>query len=131
MKQKSVPQLKKVADKIVSEYIRRRDNGICFTCGNKKEWKYQQCGHYVSRIYLNLRYYEKNLNCQCYSCNVMRHGNMDEYAIRLQQKYGADILEELNKWKYIPVSTNTRKDLLDVIEKYKELLKKLSPKVFE
>lgn len=120
LKGKSVQQLKKIADKVVSEYIRRRDQGICFTCGNKKEWKYQQAGHYVSRVYGNLRYYEPNLNAQCYSCNVMRRGNMDEYAIRLQEKYGPKILEKLMKFKRMPPTPFKHQDLIDIIETYRE-----------
>jgi hypothetical protein len=125
MKKQGVQQLKKKADKWCSDYIRQRDKGVCFTCGCKKEWKYQQAGHYISRVYGNLRYYEKNVHCQCYSCNVMKHGNMDEYAIRLQQKYGKDILEELNKYKYMPPTPFKVADLLNLIEEFKIKIKKL------
>jgi 5-methylcytosine-specific restriction endonuclease McrA len=124
-KTKSIQQLKKLADKVVSEYIRRRDKGVCFTCGNTKEWKYQQAGHFVSRVYGNLRYYEKNINCQCYVCNVMRHGNMDEYAIKLQRKYGPGILEELNKFKKMPTTPFKWTDLNLLINLYKQKIKEL------
>lgn len=96
---KSLADLKKDLDTIFSVYIRIRDNGVCITCGSKTFWKYQQNGHYVSRAVLSLRFDEKNCNCQCMACNVFRHGNMDEYALALQKKYGKDILERLHKEK--------------------------------
>lgn len=91
---------KKELDTWFSMYIRIRDNGTCITCGSKTFWKYQQNGHYVSRQVLSLRFDEKNCNCQCAGCNVFKHGNMDEYALQLQRKYGKDILERLHKEKY-------------------------------
>jgi len=92
--------LKKELDTIFSIYIRMRDNGVCITCGSKTFWKYQQNGHYVSRAVLSLRFDEQNCNTQCPACNVFKHGNMDEYALALQKKYGKDILNKLHKKKY-------------------------------
>lgn len=125
MRAKSIQSLKKIADKWCSEYIRRRDEGVCFTCGKQKPWKEMQCGHFVSRVYGNLRYYEKNLNCQCYSCNIMKNGNMDEYAVRLQRKYGTDILEELNNAKMMPPTPFKFLDLEDLVEMFKSKIKYL------
>lgn len=98
-KTKTLSELKKEFDRVFSIYIRLRDKGVCFTCGDKKYWKYQQNGHYVSRTHMSLRYDETNCNCQCMSCNVFRHGNMDVYAINLIKKYGQDVLIRLNKMK--------------------------------
>lgn len=92
--------LKKELDTIFSIYIRMRDKGVCITCGSTTFWKYQQNGHYVSRAVLSLRFDERNNNCQCMPCNVYKHGNMDEYALALQKKYGKDILTKLHKEKY-------------------------------
>ena len=83
--------------KIFSEYIRRRDDGHCFTCGAIKYWKQMDAGHYVSagKSPPPLYFSEKNVNCQCTSCNRFKHGNLEVYALRLCQKYGNGILEEL------------------------------------
>lgn len=120
--QKSVSTLKKLADKYFSIYIRQREmeNGYnkCFTCGIVKLWKELQCGHYVSRMYINLRYDEKNCHPQCMACNVFKKGNLDTYAIKLMDKYGEGILRELDNEKY-----NYRKwgvmDYSLIISKYK------------
>lgn len=129
-KLKSISQLKKLADKLCSEWVRRKKadwkgENNCYTCGIKKHYKELQAGHYVSRIYTNTRYYEENLRPQCYSCNVMRHGNMDEFAIRLERETPG-ILKDLNDWKRRPASTNTRQDLMMVIEDFKSKLKTLT-----
>jgi len=119
---KTITQLKKTADKIFSKYIRARDAGICFTCGIKKEPKQQQNGHYVSRSHNNTRFDEENCHCQCMQCNIFKSGNMDEYALKLQRKYGKGILEKLNKKKQIHKSW-TEQELMDLIKTYKNKLK--------
>ena len=100
MKKYTLSQLKKKLDTVFSLYIRTRDGGRCITCGKVDEIKKMQCGHYVSRSNLATRWSEKNCSTQCVGCNVFKHGNMDEYALKLKKKYGSKILEELNKDKY-------------------------------
>ena len=128
-KQKGIAQLKKIADKIVSEYVRRKDadfNGYnsCFTCGVKKHYKELQCGHYISRIYGHTRYYLPNLRPQCPACNIFKHGNMDEYALRLERETPG-ILEELNRWKKMPPTPFNWIELNKLIEDYKQKVKAL------
>jgi len=89
----SISQLKKKADKIFSLYIRKRD-GACFTCGNSENL---QCGHYIPRDCLELRYDEKNCHAQCVGCNVFRKGNYTVYAMNLMRKYGDNILYDLDE----------------------------------
>lgn len=104
MKTKTVSQLKKQADKVFSEYIRLKyadSNGIveCVTCGKRALWKQMQAGHYITRAENKLRYNEKNVHPQCVACNVFKHGNSAKYAIYLLDKYGNDILRELNSMR--------------------------------
>lgn len=129
---KTISQLKKEADKLCSLYVRQlgadwQGFNYCYTCGVKKHWKELQAGHYISRVYTNTRWHLPNLKPQCYSCNVMKRGNMDEFAIRLEAETPG-ILKELNTWKHRPSSPNTRLDLYGIIEKYQELLKEFPPK---
>ena len=91
--------LKKQLWTIFSKYIRIRDDGVCFSCGKKDDWKNTDAGHYVPKTAgLALYFDEKNVNCQCTACNRFRHGNLSQYALALRQKYGEKILEEL-EWK--------------------------------
>lgn len=87
-KPKTSAQLKKQLDKIFSEYIRRRDEGQCYTCPKKDEWKKMQNGHFVPRQYLAVRYDEVNCHCQCYACNMLYNGQPSAYAARLEMDYG-------------------------------------------
>ena len=96
-KDKSTSWYLKKADKVFSDFIRQRDKGVCCTCGNKKEWKYQQAGHYEKRSCLALRFNEKNVNCQCVRCNIFLKGNYPAYSRFLMKKYGDNILYELEE----------------------------------
>ena len=77
-----------------------------------------QAGHYISRAINQLRYDERNVKVQCRSCNIFKHGAMDEFALELQKEYGLDILKilakekrKLKQWKI--------KELEEIISKYK------------
>lgn len=117
-KRSKAKRLKHLADKVFSEYIRQRDKGICYTCGNKKNWKQQQCGHYISRNYLATRYDEQNNHCQCVSCNLFHRGRMAEYAIALEKQYGQGILQKLND-KKLAFTKLTTTDYENIVKKYK------------
>lgn len=126
----SVQKLKKKADAIFSEYIRKRDEEKgCITCGVKKEWKYQQNGHYVSRSYNSLRYDERNCNAQCVGCNVFKRGAMDSYALQLIRRYGANILSALARDKR-KTKQWTVKELQTLIEAYKIKITNLNQNVW-
>ena len=90
-------QLIKSLDKVFSIFIRQRDKGVCFTCGTKQEWKYMQNGHFVSRSHYATRWDEKNCHCQCLRCNCFMSGNYPVYAERMIDKYGHEIVRELNR----------------------------------
>lgn len=114
--------LKRKADKVFSDFIRQRDNGVCFTCGCVKDWKEQQNGHYITRGCLPLRYREDNANCQCVACNIFKGGNYTSYSLRMIEKYGVEKLAELEQIKKDSMSNigkYGRDFYLDIINKYK------------
>lgn len=85
-------------DKLFSEFIRLRDNGKgCYTCGVKRTWKQLQCGHFIPRQYLALRYDEVNCHSQCYACNMLYNGQPSVFALNLIRDYGEGIIAELEK----------------------------------
>jgi len=110
------------AYRVISQYVRLRDaddKGIvaCFTCGVKKHWTLQQCGHYVKRSNLYLRWDEsRNLRVQCVHCNQNLHGNMPEYTKRLEEicKGITDILRSDSYLIHKP----TRDEIRAVISEY-------------
>jgi hypothetical protein len=123
-----LPRLKKKLWKIFSEYIRRRDADHCgmvkcFTCPQILHWKDMDAGHYVPQsIALSLVFNEKNVHAQCGGCNRYKNGNLTIYALELQKKYGNTILEDLQSLRKENFRY-TRADYMEMIERYKGLLK--------
>jgi len=114
-KVKSIRELKKELWRIFSKYIRARDKNICYTCGNPG----QHAGHYVPQSKGNaLRFDERNVHCQCISCNSFQRGNLVKYALRLEKDYGNGILQELDRIKNT-VYKPTRDELEKKIAHYK------------
>jgi hypothetical protein len=134
-------KLVKKADRVCSEYIRRRDEGICCTCANKFNWKYGgDCGHWIPKTNSNwgARYDERNMNFQCQPCNRYKKP-VDDYAAFMEKRYGKNVMAELRSQKVWTLErfANTRlggdvlgeKDaLLFIIDYYDEQLKELNKK---
>jgi hypothetical protein len=126
-KPKSVSQLKKIADKEFSKYVRVRDsdeNGIveCITCGVKKHYKLMHAGHFVSRKVSLLRFEELNVNGQCPGCNLFKAGEQYQYSKALDLKYGKGTADDLFKQRF---STHkfTTQELESIIAEAKEFTK--------
>jgi len=125
----------KLLDRIFSEYIRLKDakDGIvrCYTCGAFKHWKEVDAGHYISRTHKATRWDKRNVHVQCKKCNSTmdwgRKGNLDEYALRLLKDYGQEVLETLNRAKWIPTKIDAFQ-VLAMIKHYKEEVKILKDK---
>lgn len=122
---RSVSKLKKSLDTVFSQYIRLRDSvdglATCITCGDTKPWKEMQNGHFIRRSVNHLRYDETNCNVQCYRCNVVNHGNLYIYGLKLDQKYGEGTAERL----YTESQTFhrfTANELQSIIDTYKSKL---------
>lgn len=114
---------KKKLDQVFSQYIRARDQHICFTCSKSMESKNSQCGHFVPRQYLSVRYDERNCHAQCYACNLLYNGQPSAYAARLTRDYGSGIIEELEERRHTPVKLNADW-YVSMIEVYREKAKK-------
>ena len=87
-------------DRVFSEYIRQRDSdengyGRCIACGKVVHWKNADCGHYINRRHMSLRFNEINCNLSCRYCNRFDEGNLPAYGLALQKKYGNDIIKRL------------------------------------
>ena len=127
--QKTYAQLKKKLDETHSIYIRREaadKDGIasCITCGIRKHWKELQASHFISRSYLSTRWLDSNVHPACYTCNVLRHGNMIEYAVWMNENYGWTAIEDLREMKHKKVKY-TRDDLQQKINYYQQKIDSL------
>jgi hypothetical protein len=117
MKEKSLPKLQEAAQKVFNKWVRQRDEGEpCISCGS---FKANQAGHYFSqKCFSIVRYDETNVNLQCASCNLFKHGNGPEYRIGLVRKYGEDAVKELEERAMRKVHKFTRSELEEIIKKY-------------
>lgn len=115
-KQKRSALVKKL-DRVFSLYVRKRDKGVCITCGAKGEPKYMQAGHYVSRGHYATRWDERNVHCQCMRCNVFLSGNYPLYSEKMIEKYGLEIIRELNRLGQT-IAKYSNQDLENLIQKY-------------
>jgi hypothetical protein len=99
-----------------SRYIRRRDKGVCFTCGCKRPWKEQNAGHFQHG---KLDFDEQNVNCQCVKCNKFMHGHLDMYAVKLDEVYGQGTAGTLII-KSNQIVIHTREDFDKIREYYRQ-----------
>ena len=76
-------------DQIVSRIVRqiesdKHGNVTCYTCGYYGEWKKFDCGHYISRHIMALRWDLRNLKPQCKKCNQILYGNLESFTKALE-----------------------------------------------
>lgn len=117
----------KKADKWFSLYVRAlnaTDGGycVCVTCGKVIEWRgtgQLHAGHYIGREHIPTRYDERNVHCQCSTCNSYHGGEHGKYTLFLQEKYGQDIIEEL-VLKGNGYAGLKAEDYLELVDMYKE-----------
>jgi hypothetical protein len=104
------------ADKVFGAFIRSLSE-YCYTCTRKVEGL--QCGHFMSRRYVNTRWSEMNCHPQCTECNVVKGGNLVVYEQRLRAEYGDEAIDTL---KQLARSGNkvSLAEIQGVIDKYGE-----------
>ncbi len=111
------------------QFVRPEDIiGECCTCGVVKSWIRMDAGHFKSRgmggssgVYFD----ERNVNLQCKVCNGFQGGAPTEYREFMLEKYGEEVIAELELKHKLPISF---RDLAMIaMEKYyKEEYKRLT-----
>ena len=122
-----VVALRKKLWPVFSKWIKLRDNYTCYTCGKVMQKGDPSChaGHYVPQSKGNrLRFDERNVHCQCLSCNSFKRGNLSEYALNLERDYGPGILQEFDQIKN-EQKKFTREELTDMYDDYIKRLEAL------
>lgn len=115
---------KKKAWAAFARFIRTRDH-YCITCHAVTT----EAGHFLHNSDKanqqlggnELWYDEINVNGQCGTCNRWHSGKRDIYAIKLEEKYGHGVLQDLYT-KFRTVKKWTIPELLDIEAKYTALL---------
>lgn len=111
--------LKNKLDIAFKAMIRERDRELgCISCPNGHV---EQAGHLVHAglsVRLATRWHPQNVNGQCVQCNHYKSGNLLEYAVAADKKYGqgtADKLLQLSRISWKP----TREALEKLLESAK------------
>ena len=126
-KKSDKPTLLQLAQKLVNQFIRLRDDGEkCISChGDFSKGQKKNAGHYIPRSKSSLlRFNEDNLHLQCEYCNVHLHANLNNYRVSLIKKIG------IERVKYLEDNKTTLKgwsvtELQEVIDVYRGKVKEL------
>lgn len=113
-------------DDIVSKYIRIRESDkygyvSCYTCGLNDSWTKMDCGHYISRKFMGLRWDVRNLKPQCKKCNQFMDGNISIYESNLELETPG-ITNQL-KEESRDIVKYSKEDLKHMIINFREKLK--------
>lgn len=102
------------ADEAFSLFIRTRDSQPysgrafrCISCGRVLPISQADCGHYVNRAHMSLRFSELNCHAQCRHCNRFREGNIQDYRRGLIDRIGEQRLLLLEAQKNITTKLST------------------------
>ena len=132
MKRPKMSTLQDKADKLLSEYIRRKwadDNGyvVCVSCGTRIPWKESDCGHFVPKSRgANIRYVEENCAPECPGCNRFNEGHLIGYTRWMLNFYGAEKIDELQSEAKKVLSPSQKRSLVeDAIIYYSEKIREL------
>ena len=105
-KKSGLKSLVRKAWKLQSEYSRRKDADFkgmvpCITCGTVKHWKEMHAGHFFHGSKQRpISYDDRNIHAQCVSCNTYKGGMRDAYSVRVKNRYGPEVLDELEALKH-------------------------------
>lgn len=87
-------------DKVFSMYIRLRDSKPwrftqfrCISCGDVKPFYMMDCGHFISRNNMKLRWDSTNAHGECSSCNRFHGDHLLAYRKNLILKLGQDAIK--------------------------------------
>ena len=78
-------------DDAISRYVRIKEADSigrvnCYTCTSRGHWKEFDCGHYIPRANMSLRWDLRNLRPQCKTCNQLNYGNIESFAKNLNEE---------------------------------------------
>lgn len=118
------------ADEAFSLFIRTRDAQPyegrffrCISCNRVLPIEQADCGHYVNRQHMSLRFSEANCHAQCRHCNRFMEGNIQDYRKGLINKIGLPKVEFLEATKHV-TNKISNFELQLLTKHYKELTRK-------
>jgi hypothetical protein len=128
LKKWSLAKWKKEFWKTFAIYIKKRDKGVCITCGKVGLSGYEyQAGHCIPAGASPLKLYfdERNVSGQCMRCNQFLGGMGAVYRDKVDIKFGKGTFKELEKLLGDNSIIYDKKDYHNLIEKYKQKIEDL------
>lgn len=115
----------KIAQQVFNKYIRLRDKEKgCISCGKPLTGKFDAGHYYNANNHWSVRFNEDNVHGQCVQCNQYKHGNLIEYTLRLPERIGQEMFDDLIRRK-----NQTRRysvfELKVIILYYKQKIEKI------
>lgn len=113
-----------VLQNVFNKYIRLRDKGKkCISCDCFVNNGH--ASHFFSvGAYPNLRFNEDNCHLSCVECNLHKHGNSVEYALRLPNRISKEKFDKLVSLKNEPLMLSIP-EIIEKIAEYKLKIKQL------
>ena len=124
-------------DQVFSLYIRMRDSREfgyrafrCISCGNVKPFEQMDCGHFVSRNAMAIRWNEQNCNGECAMCNRFHGDHLLGYRKNLIIKLGTDAIQKsafansLEGGKRLAIIKRLGEERVEALEAQKHAMKK-------
>jgi hypothetical protein len=111
---------------VFNAFIRERDKNLpCISCDALAGTYKLTAGHFYPTTYQCLRFNEDNVHGQCwFNCNKNKHGNVNEYRIRLIEKIGIKRVEQLDEDRVKKLDL-TIPELIELKVNYKDKLRVL------
>ena len=79
----------------------------------------EECSHFVRREIIATRWLEENAFAMCHKCNSKHEINPEPYTKFYEKYYGKNMIEALNKFKYIPIKFYPS-DIEEIAEYYRK-----------
>lgn len=115
----------KILQGVFNHYIRLRDKDEpCISCGCDMTNRKGDASHFFPTTYQYLRFNEDNVHLACVTCNRYKHGNIQEYAPRLEKKIGFERMQNLYYTKHHRFELGIP-ELKQLITEYKQKVKTL------
>ena len=125
-------------DEVFSLYIRMRDSREfhfkafrCISCGDVKPFEQMDCGHFVSRNAMAIRWDEQNCSGECRKCNRLQGDHLLGYRKNLIIKLGTNairgtIADSLDGKKRLEIIKRLGEEKVEALEAQKYASKKWS-----
>jgi hypothetical protein len=96
---------------LLSEIVRRKAKGKCYTCGKVNPRQETHAGHrWHHKLSLDLRH----IHCQCAYCNTYQHGNLGAYERHLIEDHGIEWVKNLEKEAWAKGDNYTLEELKEI-----------------